>query len=87
MPQFKCHLVNRANQTVYVDSVEAENEVGAMRAAANLIRTRHSTFHAIEVWHKDSFVARLENKNSSQAGRASRLDGIQASQPSPSERP
>jgi len=85
MPQFECHLVNRRNQIVYVDSVEAENEVGAMRAAANLIRTRHSMCHAIEVWHQDSFVARLENKNCSQNGRGSRLEGIQASQPRASE--
>ncbi len=59
MSLFKCYLMDGANTIASVDSVEAENDAGAMRLAGNMILARHDRFTAIEVWEQARCVGKI----------------------------
>jgi len=61
MTTCRCDLLNWSDKIVSVDSLQAEADEIAMAMANSLLRERHPTSAAMEVWEQKRRLGRIEN--------------------------
>ena len=61
MPIYRCYLLNYSDNIVSVDSLQADEDNIAMVMATSLLRQRHPTSAAMEVWDQSRRLGRIDN--------------------------
>jgi hypothetical protein len=61
MTTYRCYLLNWSDKIASVDSLQAESDEIAMVMASSLLRERHPTSAAMEVWEQKRRLGRIEN--------------------------
>ena len=61
MPNFRCYLLNSGDHILSVDSVEADDDAGAMELAGRIILAKQSEFAAIEVWDRARCIGKIKS--------------------------